>query len=441
MPNELKTGVRRTGDFFDSYPDTPEVKVTLERSDSGISVTVAWSSPDVPYAHWFLRSGGFITGTEPKDPKPVPRRVVFHDSHGAVLLIRCWARGYHANALGPGSGTLWAKAAIIGVQADLEFDRPQGLQSEVSGLREWLGVTSWDEDHDRRVLVGVTLRSVVVTKIEVGTFNGIGLTLWPTWQVVPEEGRDRRVLLDLVRCITRSADPLDWDVHMSLHRAIRDLLVLSRWRDESCVPVYALRADDPLTTMDGEVHGDQWREVVVQDDERTPPPTGWHGHLITYPELGVGGLGRWIALREEFARALDPVISSIGLRNTTPHTRLAHTGPGLEGLGFLLLLRDGLPEKAAGNATLRARFARILADVGECLPFDGEEWAASTIDTYNGLKHANRAKPDDIDVMHAWAESVMVARAWVALELGISPDLVKSRLADDRQPRRFQRIV
>lgn len=440
MPNELRPGVRRIGDFFDSYPDTPEVKVTLEKSDSGIGVTVAWSSPDVPYAHWFLQGGGFITGTEPKDPKPVPRRVVFHDSHGAVLLIRCWARGYHANALGPGSGTLWAKAAIIGVQADLEFDHPQGLQSEVSGLREWLGVTSWDEDHARRGPVGVTLRSVVVTKIEVGTFSGMELTLWPTWRVVPEEGGDRRVLLDLVRCITRSVDPLDWDVHLNVHRAIRDLLVLSRWRDESCVPVSALRTDDPLTTLDGEVHGDQWREVVVQDDERTPPPTGWHGHLITYSELGVGGLGRWIALRENFARALDPVISSIGLRNATPHTRLAHTGPGLEGLGFLLLLRDGLSEKAARGATLRARFVRILADVRDCLPFDGEEWAARTIDTYNGLKHANRAKPDDIDVMHAWAESIMVTRAWVALELGVSPDLVKSRLADDRQPRRFERI-
>lgn len=228
---------------------------------------------------------------------------------------------------------------------------------------------------------------------------------------------------------------------MNLHHAFRDLLVLSRWRNESCVPVYALRADDPLTTMDGGVHGDQWREVVVPDDERTPPPTGWHGHLFAYDELGVDGLGRWIALREKFARAIDPVISSIGLRNTTPHTRLAHTGPGLEGLGFLLLLRDGLPERTAGNATLKARFARILADVGACLPFDGVEWAARTIDTYNGLKHANRARPDDIDVMQAWAESVMVMRAWVALELGVSPDLVKSRLADDRQPRRFERIV
>lgn len=44
MANELPLRTRRTGDFFDSYEDTPEVKVALERSAAGISVTIAWSS-------------------------------------------------------------------------------------------------------------------------------------------------------------------------------------------------------------------------------------------------------------------------------------------------------------------------------------------------------------------------------------------------------------
>lgn len=440
MPNKLQRGARRTGDFYDSYADTPEVKVTLERSELGIGVTVAWSSPEVPYANWFLRNGGYIVGTEPEEGKPVPQRVVFKDSHGSVLLIRCWARGYHADALGPGSGTLWARAAVMNVQEDLEFERPHGLQSEVSGLREWLGVTSWDEKSNPGQEPGVVLRSVVVAPLEVGTFGGMQLTLWPTWRVVSREDRDGRQLLDIVRCISRSENPIDWDTHMNLHRAIRDLLVFSRWRDESCVPIYALRADDPFITLDGTIHGDQWREVVVPDDEQTSPPTGWHGHLITFADLGLSGLGRWIELRERFSRALDPVLSSVALRDTTPHTRLAHTGPGLEGLGFLLMLQDGLSEKAAAQKPLKARLDRILLDVGDCLPFDGADWAARTVRAYNGLKHANRSRPQDVDVMQAWAESVMVTRAWVALTLGVNSHLVKARLAEDRQPRRFEKI-
>ena len=93
MPNELVKGTSRTGDLYDTYKDTPEVKVTLERSDSGIGVTVAWSSPEVPYAAWFMRDGNLLSGYGPQpESKLVPKRVLFHDSHGTVLLIRCWAR-------------------------------------------------------------------------------------------------------------------------------------------------------------------------------------------------------------------------------------------------------------------------------------------------------------------------------------------------------------
>ncbi|WP_370448550.1 HEPN domain-containing protein [Cryobacterium sp. TMT1-21] len=435
-------GTRRTGDFYDTYEDTPEVKVALERSDEGISLTVAWSGPEVPYAAWFMK-GESVWGLSgpPPEPKPVPKRVLFHDSYGTVLLIRCWARGYHANFGGPGSGTLWARAAIMGVGEDKEFDRPQGLQTEISGLREWMGVTSWE----KQPIPGdgppnVILSSLETSTLKAGEHAGMTLDFRSGWSVLPDEGNDRRVLLDLLRCTTRSIEPLEWDVHMQLHRAIRDLLVVSRWRDESCVPVRVLREDDPMTTMDGQTHGDLWREVVVADDERKPASKGHHPHLVQYQDLGVEGIGRWVSLREKFARALDPVITSIDLRKTTPQTLLAHTGPGVEALGYLLMIRDGMEPKRASRATLQSRFERILADLGGCLPFDGVSWARRTVSTYNALKHANRTMPDDADVINAWAESVMVVRAWVALELGIAMEVVKTRLANDRQPRRFEKI-
>ncbi|AZH81681.1 reverse gyrase [Plantibacter sp. PA-3-X8] len=438
MPNKLPMGTRRTGDLYDSYEDTPDVKVTLERSEQGLSVTVAWSSPEVPYAAWFMSRGGFLPGTEPKEPKPVPQRVVFHDSHGSVLLIRCWARGFHADAFGPGSGTLWARAAILGVEADLQYDRPHGLSSEISGLREWLGVTSWSIEHELVDGVGVArLTSVPPARIELGDHSGLVLELTSGWQVVPDEGGDRRELLDLLWCTTRSSEPMAWDEHLQLHKALRDLLVLSRWRNESCVVVHAFRQDDPLVTLDGATHGEQWREVIVPGDERVPPPSGWHPHLLRFEDLGVAGINHWINLRDHFARALDPVISSMDLRNATPHTRLAHTGPGLEALGYLLVLRDGATEQKASRMPLRARFERILSEVGDCLPFDGSTWVEDAVSRYNGLKHANRAQPDEVDLLNTWADSVMVVRTWVALELGIPKAEVTKRLVDDRQPRGF----
>jgi len=155
----------------------------------------------------------------------------------------------------------------------------------------------------------------------------------------------------------------------------------------------------------------------VADDHRESPPSGYRPHLIEYQELGSAGVARWIDLRSEFARALDPVITSLGLAATV-NTLLAHTGPGLEALGYLLMLRDGASQDRAAGATLRERLERVLVDIDGTVPFDGATWVSNTVKTYNGLKHANRQPPEEVDVANAWRECVLAVRAWVALELG-----------------------
>ncbi len=139
MANEFTVGTRRVADLIDFDPDTPNVNVTLERSENGISVTVPWSEPDSPYARWFMAGGESTRGTTGHGSPRAPRRVLFHDSHGSVLLIRCRADGFHSDAFGPGSGTLRVRAAIMGVGQDVEFDCPHGLQTEISGLRALAG--------------------------------------------------------------------------------------------------------------------------------------------------------------------------------------------------------------------------------------------------------------------------------------------------------------
>ncbi|WP_418063285.1 hypothetical protein [Pimelobacter simplex] len=111
----------------------------------------------------------------------------------------------------------------------------------------------------------------------------------------------------------------------------------------------------------------------MPDDDRQSPPSSYCPHLIEYQDVGPAGVACWIDLRNEFARALDPVITSLDLE-ATPNTLLEHTGAGLEALGYLLMLRDGAGPKPASRATLRERLERVLPQIDDVVPFDGAIW-------------------------------------------------------------------
>lgn len=435
MANELTEGTRRVGSLVDFNPDTPEVTVTLENSERGIGVTVPWTGPDSPYSGWFMSQGGF-GGPDDGNPPRAPRRLLFADSHGSVLLVGCWARGFHSAWHGPGNGHVWAKAAIMGVDSDVDYERPHGVQTEITGLREWLNVSSWDDTHSwGSGGAEVALTSIRRPVIEVGVSSGSGLKLElrPGYQVTHQDSRDRIVLADYVRCTTVGVDPRPWSDHLQSHMAIRDLLMLSRWHVERFRIVKATREDDRLLTLDGKDHGRQWRTVVEPSTAPVEAAGAQQRHLIEYDDIGPSGLARWIELRDEFGRALDPVITSRDFKNDRPHTVLAHTGPGLEALGYLLLVRDGKSPRDAAAASLRHRLDRIYEDVIGCVPFDGDLWASRFVSAYNGLKHANRVAPVEVDVMNVWREGVMAVRAWVALELGLNRAIVEDRLKYDPQ--------
>lgn len=431
MSNELAVGTRRTGDLIDFDPSTPEVKVTLERTERGISLTVPWSDPASPYARWFLNES-VTFGQESLEPGAVPSRLLFHDSHGTVLLVDNWAQGFHADLFGPGSGTVWARYAVLGVRDDLDFTAIDGMRTEVSGLRAWLGLTSWEAHFDHEAEHRYEVRSLRVPAVEVGEHRSRAVRFVPDW-LVPNDEQDRIVLRDILHAESRTAAPAPWNQHLAVHQAVRDLLTISRWRRESCVITRVTLAADVLRTLDGAEHGEQWREVVVRDDVPAPGPTGYRPHLIRYGDLGVQGVARWLQLRDDFARALDPVLSSLALVGATPFTVLAQTGPGLEALGYLLFVEDGVSARAAGGKSLHDRFKRILLEVGDVLPFDGESWAERAVRVYNGLKHANRAAPDELDLLNVWREGVLIVRAWVALRLGVDADAARARLAEDPQ--------
>jgi len=431
LPNELKRGTRRTGDLIDFDSSTPDVKVTLELSDQGIGLEVPWSGHDDHYASWFLRDVLQGTGLA---AKTVPKLLLFNDSHGSVLLVNCWPRGFHTNYF-TGTGKVWASHAVLGVNREIDFLKVNGLRSEVSGLREWLQVRSISNDFD------ISTRALnVVAKAASSIEISPNLSFTPMWLEERPDGMESILIRDFVTCQSRSTKPLPWDELIEQHHGVRDLLVFARWRRETCTVTHVTRDDDPLMTLDGAEHGEQWRAVVSARDEAPPSPTHGSVHeLFGYVEIGGAvGVQRWLELREEFARALDPIVTDRYFKNVPAVTHLAQVGPALEALGYLLFKnRDGRTKNVAKATSLQSRLDRIVAAVDGALPFDGPEWAKGMTRAYNAIKHANRVLPSELDLVNRWQESTVVVRAWVAVELGIQPAVVKRRLELDPSAGKF----
>jgi hypothetical protein len=424
VSNELKPGTRRSGTIYDDNSDSPKAQVDLEWSDRGIRLQVRWTELDDYHASWFIRD---IFQGLPFANAPLPKQLLFEDNSGCVLLVGCKADGHSGNQSG-GTGWLTVSYAVLGVDRDdLDFDKVVGVRSTISGLREWIGVGSVQQNYD------VEARTMTVTaKAAAAIYVRSGASFVPGWREGGLVGESGVSLADVMHIETTTESPQTWEDLTEQHGAVRDLLSFSRDRKEVVSTAQVMHADDHLTSVAGTEHASQWRTVVSSFDEVAPPsPRRPMPHLIPFDEIGIAGLNDWFHIRSDFDRALNPLIVDRFLRGAPFGTHLTQVGPGLEALGYLLFRLDDKKSEKGADQSLQNRLERILKDVGAALPFDGPTWATSMKEAYNGIKHANRHLPGDLDVGNRWRESVVVVRAWVACRLGIDPALVRRRLELD----------
>jgi hypothetical protein len=79
----------------------------------------------------------------------------------------------------------------------------------------------------------------------------------------------------------------------------------------------------------------------------------------------------------------------------------------------------------------RQRLDRIIQDVEGLLPFVDETWSRRMANTYNSVKHANRDLPQAVDVANSWREGALLFRTWVASELGVDHNELRTRITRD----------
>lgn len=433
MQNDLEVGARRHGRLFDENPDSPDISATLERTDTGIYVSIHWDSEKSPELGRWFTNDGFYSG-EPDQEKPapkVPSDLIFQDSRGTVGLVGCRGAGYHTNFF-IGTGRIRVGTAVIGASST-SYSKITGLRSEVSGLRAWLGKTSIKQTHTFAP-DGPKKTTIEVTSQEPIGIPDTKIILRPIYLYSRNSQQGSVEVRDAVQIELRTEQESPWKAHIGAQRAIRDLLAISRWRDESLIPISVTRPDDaPQEDAEGAPsQREKWLTVFDDTSNKPKEENTRIAHFIEYGDLLPEGISRWMSLRNAFSRAIDPAVSSIYLEEAIIEVRLTQIAISLEALGYLIVIRDdGASEASARNLSFRERVERIAKDVDGVLPFIDDDWFNKVANSYNAVKHANRALPDVVDVANSWRECVLLFRVWVAKELGVAPSVLKTRASLD----------
>jgi hypothetical protein len=413
--NTLDPGQSRTGFVIDGNESTPHMAATLSNESGAIRLTVPWNDRyGQEYRRWFFPDN--ILEMQSGDDyrvSPIPEALEFADPKGTLILQGCRDAGaIDGIGVGMGRGTIEANHAIVAGHGS--YSKVNGLRSEIAGLGDWFGTRSIRTGYTRHPdgrLRQVTFR--LESPDQIRLHPRLNLTAVPSYLAGPGTEPDTTVLRERTFLETLVDRPRSWDDHLTTHRAIRDLLSISSWR--ACNFASRLVCNDfsPGSNKPGAQKRPTWCEVI---DQSLTPVTSKPGRdfLFAFADVGRAGIARWLSLQSRYARAVLPMTGSLYLQNTTLEARALEVGVGLEALGYQLALDTGTSKSAAGRQSFRARLERIVENITIDPPFPVDQWIEREARAYNGLKHADRDRPENTEIYDAWRMSVIIFRLWVA---------------------------
>jgi hypothetical protein len=219
------------------------------------------------------------------------------------------------------------------------------------------------------------------------------MELRPSYTTGPGDRPDETRVRDRTLLQTLVLDGREWDTHLAVHFAVRDLLRASAWRQLNFISHDVTRDSDPVRMLDGSTRGRQWHQVETALTDLVPQPSKLKGLefdlLFRFGDVGSKGISRWIALHRDHPRIVQPMLRLLELREAPLETHVAQLGMGLEALGLKVALDSEVAKRKADQEPIETRVARVAGMLQSRLPFDGAVAPKEIAVAYNGVKHAN----------------------------------------------------
>ena len=434
--NRLIVNEPRIGWYYDGLPDkvTPPTATMLLDDGQEITLTLPWRISTSPgqAERWFAGSGTPF-GDDPgriKYSYELPPVLTFRDVDGSVALVGCRTAGYRQVYAqnSAGQGRVQVQLAVLGTFSS-RWSKVNAVRTVIPELSEWFGLTSVDEQLQRGEDGRLRhIRLTLATAEPLKLASRLNLHLRPLWRVEQDPYGPRQVY-DEFAVETRSTRPRSWQDHFAAQQAVRELLDLAGWEPFGYARVTASRDDDPRRVMSGEAVDVKWCDVRSYGYRAARLGGAHPRYLFRYPDIGLAGFRRWLRLRKRFERGVGPMMALLDLTQIFVDTQLVQSSAALEAIGYQLALDGGSTPKAAGSLPLveRLRLIERVLPVPPVLP----DWPQQTADAYNGVKHADRALPNSIDMWNAAQQNILAFRTWAATRLGVSAAVLATTVRTD----------
>ncbi|UJH71623.1 HEPN domain-containing protein [Ornithinimicrobium sp. INDO-MA30-4] len=317
-----------------------------------------------------------------------------------------------------GVGMIRASFAIEGAGLAKHYVKPNGLRSEIDGLAYWLGYSAlrstvtFKKDGSGRAM---TTSATPVDDMELGR----ALNLRAMARATSSGQQTLEVTYrSLVFLQTFAEAPREWSDHLTLHFGVRDLLRIAAWKPLNFQSHEAASTKETFT-LSG-VERQPW--YAVRTAMTSMSKATWTVNdrfLFNYADIGRVGVGRWLKLAKQYTRGIDPLVRLLDLAGATVDAHMMQLGIAMEAVGYQALIDSGRSPASANSTSVKSRVEFLLVETGSAVTFNTTNFAQDFADSYNSVKHANRAPVAPATKAEHYQQGVQLLRAWIALRLGL----------------------